>query len=114
MADTSPGRLTRLVGVRDQMMADNLLVVAERGPALVSGHNGHLLREKSTMRMGGRPVEWWSAGAIVNAHLGEAHGFLATAPAGQCPIGPAAGSSLVSLLRLLPGSTRPEQTGSCS
>ncbi|MER5852620.1 erythromycin esterase family protein [Streptomyces sp. NPDC002012] len=79
MADTSPGRMTRLVGLRDQMMADNLLVVAGRGPALVHAHNGHLQRDKSMMRMGDLPLEWWSAGAIVSAHLGEGYGFLATA-----------------------------------
>ncbi|UKY54558.1 erythromycin esterase family protein [Streptomyces inhibens] len=80
MADTSPARMTRLVGLRDQMMADNLLAVAERGPALVHAHNAHLQREKSTMRMWDQPLlEWWSAGAIVSAHLGEEYAFLATA-----------------------------------
>ena len=29
--------------------------------------------------MGGMPVEWWSAGAIVSAQLGEGYAFLATA-----------------------------------
>ncbi|GII53254.1 erythromycin esterase [Planotetraspora thailandica] len=79
MADTSPSRMTRLVGLRDQMMADNLLAVAERSPVLVHAHNRHLQRDKSTMRMGGLPLEWWSAGAIVSAHLGEEYAFLATA-----------------------------------
>lgn len=80
MADTSPSRMTRLVGLRDQMMADNLLALAERGPALVHAHNGHLQRDKSTMRMGDQPLlEWWSAGALVSAHLGERYAFLATA-----------------------------------
>ncbi|MEU4381327.1 erythromycin esterase family protein [Micromonospora echinofusca] len=79
MADTSPSRLARLLGVRDSMMAANLLAVAERGPALVNAHNGHLQRHRSSMRMGGLPLEWWSAGAIVDAHLGEAYAFLATA-----------------------------------
>ena len=79
MADASPGRMTRLVGLRDQMMADNLLAVAERGPVLVHAHNSHLQRDKSTMRMGGLTVEWWSAGAIVSARLGEGYAFLATA-----------------------------------
>ncbi|KIF75711.1 erythromycin esterase [Streptomyces sp. 150FB] len=79
MADTSPSRMTRLVSLRDQMMADNLLAVAERAPALVHAHNGHLQRNKSTMRMGGPPVEWWSAGALVSSHLGEEYAFLATA-----------------------------------
>ncbi|MCL7456150.1 erythromycin esterase family protein [Micromonospora sp. MSM11] len=79
MADTSPSRLARLLGVRDSMMAANLLAVAERGPALVNAHNGHLQRHRGRMRMGGLPLEWWSAGAIVDAHLGEAYAFLATA-----------------------------------
>jgi erythromycin esterase-like protein len=79
MADASPGRMTRLVGLRDSMMAGNLLALAERGPALVHAHNGHLQRDKSSMRMGDLPVEWWSAGGIVDAHLGEEYAFLATA-----------------------------------
>lgn len=79
MADTSPARMTWLVSVRDQMMAHNLLAVAARGPALAHAHNGHLQRQKSTMRMGGMPVEWWSAGALVSARLGEEYAFVATA-----------------------------------
>ncbi|QGZ51532.1 erythromycin esterase [Streptomyces sp. QHH-9511] len=79
MADTSPARLTRLVAARDQMMAENLLALAARGPVLVHAHNSHLQREQSTMRMGGEPLRWWSAGALVSARLGEEYAFLATA-----------------------------------
>jgi erythromycin esterase-like protein len=79
MADDSPSRMARLLGVRASIMAANLLAVAEGGPALVHAHNGHLQRDLSTMRMGGAPVEWWSAGAIVSAGLGEEYAFLATA-----------------------------------
>ncbi|WP_251091701.1 erythromycin esterase family protein [Streptomyces sp. Caat 7-52] len=79
MADASPARLTRLVTVRDQMMAHNLLALAERGPVLVHAHNSHLQREKSTMRMGGMPLAWWGAGAQVSARLGAEYGFVATA-----------------------------------
>ncbi|MEU3920462.1 erythromycin esterase family protein [Streptomyces sp. NPDC029004] len=79
MADTSPARMTRLVGLRDQMMAHNLLAVAERGPALIHAHNSHLQREKSTMQLWEGPVEWWSAGALVSAQLGEGYAFVATA-----------------------------------
>ncbi|UYQ62545.1 erythromycin esterase family protein [Streptomyces peucetius] len=79
MADTSPARMTRLCALRDSMMADNLLAVAARGPALVHAQNSHLQREKSTMRMWEGPVEWWSAGALVSARLGEEYAFLATA-----------------------------------
>jgi erythromycin esterase-like protein len=79
MADTSPSRMTRLLALRDSMMAANLFAIAERGPALVNAHNGHLQRNKSRMRMGDLPLEWWSAGAIVSAHLGDGYAFLATA-----------------------------------
>jgi erythromycin esterase-like protein len=79
MADTSPARMPRLLGVRDQMMARNLLALAARGPVLVHAHNSHLQREKSTMRMWEGPVEWWSAGALVNARLGAEYAFVATA-----------------------------------
>ncbi|MFI6846163.1 erythromycin esterase family protein [Kitasatospora sp. NPDC050467] len=79
MADTSPARMTRLVGLRDQMMAHNLLALADRGPTLVHAHNSHLQREKSSVRMGGVRLEWWSAGALVNARLGQEYAFVATA-----------------------------------
>jgi erythromycin esterase-like protein len=79
MADPSPSRLTRLCALRDSMMAANLLALAERGPTLAHAHNGHLQRNQSTMRMSDQPIEWWSAGAIVSAHLGEQYAFLHTA-----------------------------------
>ncbi len=79
MAHTSPNRMARLCALRDSMMAANLLAIAERDPALIHAHNSHLQRDKSTMRMGGQPLEWWSAGAIVSAQLGERYAFLATA-----------------------------------
>lgn len=79
MADPSPSRLARLLAVRDSMMAANLLALAERGPTLVNAQNGHLQRNKSAMRMGDLPQQWWSAGAIVDAHLGDEYAFLATA-----------------------------------
>ncbi|GAA4069399.1 erythromycin esterase family protein [Actinomadura miaoliensis] len=79
MADPSPSRMTRLVSARDQMMAANLLAIAEQGPTLAHAHNGHLQRHRSTMRMGDVLAEWWGAGAIVSAHLGPEYAFLATA-----------------------------------
>jgi hypothetical protein len=79
MADASPGRIARLLGVRDSMMAANLLALAERGPVLVYAHNAHLQRDRSSMRLGDLPVRWCSAGAIVGARLGAEYAFLATA-----------------------------------
>jgi erythromycin esterase-like protein len=77
MADPGPGRMTWLLGVRDAMMAANLLAAAERGPVLVNAHNSHLQRGLSTMRMWDHPkLEWWSAGALVDAELGAGYAFL--------------------------------------
>jgi len=56
MADSAPSRMTRLCALRDQMMAENLLALAERGPTLVYAHNSHLQRDKSTMQMWQGPV----------------------------------------------------------
>jgi erythromycin esterase-like protein len=83
MADTSPARVPRLMGLRDAMMAENLLAIvhsqAERGPTLVFAHNRHLQREESTWNLGGQMLRWWSAGAIVDAQLGGRYAFVATA-----------------------------------
>ncbi len=79
MADTSPARMTGLLSVRDSMMAANLLALAERDPVLAFAHNLHLKRDKSVMRLGDLRPEWWGAGSILSAHLGEEYAFLATA-----------------------------------
>ncbi|SDZ45961.1 Erythromycin esterase homolog [Asanoa ishikariensis] len=79
MADSSPGRLARLAGVRDAMMAANLLALAARGPVFVHAHNSHLQRGRSGMRLGGQAISWWGAGAIVDARLGGDYAFVATA-----------------------------------
>ncbi|GAB3701303.1 erythromycin esterase family protein [Nocardiopsis oceani] len=79
MADTSSSRMNRLLGVRDRMMADNLLALAERGPVLAFAQNAHFQREKSSMGMWQGPVEWWSAGALVSARTGGDYAFVSTA-----------------------------------
>ena len=58
---------------------DRRLALAERAPALVFAHNAHLQRDQSSMRLGDMQVQWWSAGAFVNARLGPEYAFLATA-----------------------------------
>ncbi|MDT0378288.1 erythromycin esterase family protein [Streptomyces sp. DSM 42041] len=78
MADPSPARMTRLCALRDLMMADNLLALAERGPVLAHAQNSHFQREKSSMQMWQGRVEWWSAGALVSERLGEEYAFVAT------------------------------------
>ncbi|MEQ4725503.1 erythromycin esterase family protein [Nonomuraea sp. B19D2] len=85
MADPSPARVARLMALRDTMMAENLLAIAPPyGPVLVHAHNRHLQRDKSVWRTAGWPggdllLEWWSAGAIVAAHVGAEYAFIASA-----------------------------------
>ncbi|MFD8534300.1 erythromycin esterase family protein [Streptosporangium canum] len=79
MADASPERWTRLSALRGAIMAANLRAVAEHGPALVFTHNLHLQRNKSLMSFGDQALEWWSAGAIAETHLGDRYAFLASA-----------------------------------
>ena len=79
LADPSPQRLNRLVGQRDAMMAANLLATAATGPTFAHAHNSHFQRGKSSMQLGEHHLQWWSAGAIVNAHLGADYAFVATA-----------------------------------
>jgi len=74
-------RVARLVGVRDALMAENLLAIrsaeAHRGPTLVFAHNRHLQRHPSTMTMAGMDLSWSSAGAIVAVLLGDRYAVIA-------------------------------------
>ncbi|WP_435207188.1 DUF6194 family protein [Micromonospora sp. bgisy143] len=82
-------RFAYLAGVRDALMAENLLAIraveADRGPTLVFAHNTHLQRHPSTMTVGAATVSWAGAGAIVGALLGERYavvvGSLGVSPA---------------------------------
>ncbi|WDZ83773.1 DUF6194 family protein [Micromonospora cathayae] len=82
-------RFSRLVAVRDALMAENLLAIRSveqhRGPTLVFAHNRHLQRHRSTMTMAGTDVAWFSAGAIVGSLLGDRYavvvGSLGASPA---------------------------------
>ncbi|MBB5477092.1 DUF6194 family protein [Micromonospora parathelypteridis] len=82
-------RFARLAGVRDALMAENLLAIrateAHRGPTLVFAHNTHLQRHQSTMAMAGTEVSWAGAGAIIAALLKDQYalvvGSLGSSPA---------------------------------
>ena len=74
-------RTSRMLGVRDALMAENLLAIRTRehyrGPTLVFAHNRHLQRHPSTWRLGDMDLRWSSAGAIVAALLGDRYMFIA-------------------------------------
>ncbi|TDC43747.1 erythromycin esterase family protein [Actinomadura sp. KC345] len=68
-------RISRLMATRDALMAQNLLdirtIEEQRGATLVFAHNSHLQRNPSSMHMAGMDIGWHSAGAIVDALLGD-------------------------------------------
>ncbi|WP_227985496.1 erythromycin esterase family protein [Nocardia spumae] len=82
MASPASDRIGRLLAVRAEMMADNLLALVEQerrhGPTLVFAHNVHLQRAQSGMPVGADEVSWGSAGALVGLALGERYVFVAT------------------------------------
>jgi erythromycin esterase-like protein len=85
-----PDRTSRMSGVRDACMAQNLLdirvVEQHRGPTLVFAHNRHVQRYTSRLRFGGTDLEWSSAGSILSTLLGDRYavitGSLGAAPPG--------------------------------
>src|SRR5215472_13001544 len=74
-------RTSRMLGIRDALIADNLLAIRareqHRGATLVFAHNRHLQRHPSTWRFAGMDLEWFSAGAIMASLLGERYVFIA-------------------------------------
>nr|WP_052478606.1 erythromycin esterase family protein [Kibdelosporangium sp. MJ126-NF4] len=100
MAWNSPQRIAQLLAIRDSMMAQNLLAIAERGKVFVHAHNTHLQRNAGCWQFAGALQEWWPAGAIVSAELGDQYTFLATAigTAPEYDIGEPAPDTLEGLL----------------
>ncbi|GAB2500195.1 erythromycin esterase family protein [Nocardiopsis aegyptia] len=79
MASHAPDRVARMLGLRDAMMADHLMAIARTGaPCLVSAHNTHLQRTRSTVNFGGTDQHWWSAGAVVASLIGRDYAVIGT------------------------------------
>ncbi|MCP3820206.1 erythromycin esterase family protein [Streptomyces sp. A3M-1-3] len=74
-------RLSRLLAVRDALMAQNLLDIrsdeGRRGATLVFAHNLHLQRNQSSWHQADMDVTWSGAGTIVGSMLGEQYTFVA-------------------------------------
>ncbi len=82
MATPGPDRMSALIGLRAEMMADNLLAIVarerQRGPTLVHAHNVHLLHGRSGMSDDRQHLTWCSAGALARLVLGERYLCIAT------------------------------------
>lgn len=104
MASSAPGRVSSMLGLRDLMMAENLVAIARaqarRGPCLVFAHNHHLHRGQSSWELAGMELRWWSAGALAAESLGDGYAVVA-ADAGDVegePAGRAGPGSLQAVL----------------
>jgi erythromycin esterase-like protein len=80
-ADPAPPhvRASRMLAVRDALMARNLLDIRRHtdGPVLVAAHNRHLQRYPSRWNLAGMDLEWHSAGAIVSTLLKHRYAVVA-------------------------------------
>jgi erythromycin esterase-like protein len=70
-----PGeRIVELLGIRDLIMADNLMYMVSRergrGKVLAFAHNSHLQRGKAQWKLGTVVHTWWPAGSHLNEMLG--------------------------------------------
>ncbi|GHF34840.1 erythromycin esterase-like protein [Deinococcus metalli] len=83
MADPTPRRVARMLTLRDAVMADHLVAVAERerprGPTLILAHNQHLHRHLNHWRFGPEVLEWSPAGLRLTERLGDQYAVIATA-----------------------------------
>lgn len=80
LARNSKTRVARLLGIRDAIMADNLVYIAARerhvsqerarGKVFVFAHNSHLKRSAAHWQLGADLLTWWPAGAHLDLMFG--------------------------------------------
>ena len=79
-ASAPTDRIIRLLGMRDAMMADNLVYMASRergrGRVLVFAHNSHLRRGRAEWQLGPHALAWWTAGAHLDAICGPRYAVI--------------------------------------
>ncbi len=75
--------ISRLLGIRDALMADNMayIVSRERGPGkvLAFAHNSHLRRGKAQWQLGSDLLTWWPAGSHLNEIFGARYAVIGSA-----------------------------------
>lgn len=85
IAGGSPNRMAEGLGLRDLMMADNVVAIAERervagrGRVLVFAHNCHVKVQRAAWEWGPNKWVWWPAGAHLRARLGAEYAVIGTA-----------------------------------
>ncbi|HEX3358458.1 MAG TPA: erythromycin esterase family protein [Tepidisphaeraceae bacterium] len=83
LARMSSNRLVELLGIRDLMMADNLMYMVSRergrGKVLAFAHNSHLKRGQAQWQLGPNALAWWPAGAHLAEMLGPRYAVIGSA-----------------------------------
>ncbi|MDD5556875.1 MAG: erythromycin esterase family protein [bacterium] len=121
LARESDERLNVLLGIRDAIMADNLVHIVSRergrGKVLAFAHNAHLQRGMATMQLGPHSCAWWPAGAHLDAILGTRYAVIGSAVgvSAENGIGRPEEGTLEALLTAVPGPALfiPTHAGSC-
>ena len=83
LARESGEQLVRLLGIRDALMAENLVYVVshehDRGKVLAFAHNSHLQRGKAQWQLGTDVYTWWPVGSHLNEMFGPRYAVIGSA-----------------------------------
>jgi erythromycin esterase len=83
LARDSPDRIVLALGLRDEMMAENLEYIVSRergrGKVLAFAHNSHLKRGRAEWQLGAHLLRWWPAGAHLAEIVGPRYAVIGTA-----------------------------------
>lgn len=76
-------RITEGLGIREEIMADNLAYIVsrerDRGKVIVFAHNSHLQRGKAQWQLGTELLIWWPAGSHLNEMFGPRYAVIGSA-----------------------------------
>ena len=112
MAEKGSQRTSRLLGIRDACMAQNLAYISScehgRGRVLAYAHNSHLKKGKMRWQFGDELFTWWPAGSHLKEIFGERYAVIGSAVgvSDENGITPPEAGSLEALLTAMPGPGR--------
>jgi erythromycin esterase-like protein len=112
LARQSGERIASLLGMRDALMADNLvyMVLRERGrgKVLAFAHNSHLQRGKAELPLGSDVYTWWPVGSHLHEMFGPRYAVIGSAVgiSDANGIGKPEASTLEVRLTAMPGPVR--------
>ena len=112
MAERSSQRTSRLLGIRDACMAENLAYILSReqgrGRTLAYAHNSHLQKGSAQWQFGEELFTWWPAGSHLKEILGQRYSVIGSAVgvSDANGIGQPEPGTLEALLTAMPGPIR--------